>query len=82
MVGATGLEPATSRPPDGRATGLRYAPTLKKWAKIGGNDGAWLIPYAALMFACIRTHFANVKRRMRFFSSPASPPNNKAARQQ
>ena len=27
MVGVTGLEPATSRPPDGRATRLRYTPT-------------------------------------------------------
>ena len=27
MVGVTGLEPATSRPPDVRATSLRYTPT-------------------------------------------------------
>ena len=27
MVGLAGLEPATSRPPDGRATRLRYSPT-------------------------------------------------------
>ncbi len=29
MVGATGFEPATSRPPDERATRLRYAPKRK-----------------------------------------------------
>ena len=28
LVGLAGLEPATSRPPDGRATRLRYSPTL------------------------------------------------------
>ncbi len=27
MVGATGFEPATSSPPEKRATKLRYAPT-------------------------------------------------------
>ena len=27
MVGLAGLEPATFRPPDGRATRLRYSPT-------------------------------------------------------
>ncbi len=26
MVGPTGFEPVTSRPPDGRATRLRYGP--------------------------------------------------------
>ena len=28
MVGLAGLEPATSRPPDGRATRLRYSPNF------------------------------------------------------
>ena len=28
MVGLAGLEPATSRPPDERATRLRYSPTM------------------------------------------------------
>lgn len=28
MVGPTGFEPATSRPPDERATRLRYGPTM------------------------------------------------------
>lgn len=28
MVGVTGFEPVTSRPPDARATKLRYTPTL------------------------------------------------------
>ena len=28
LVGATGFEPATARPPGVCATGLRYAPTL------------------------------------------------------
>ena len=28
MVGPAGLEPATFRPPDGRATRLRYSPTM------------------------------------------------------
>lgn len=28
MVGAAGFEPTTSRPPDGRATRLRYAPVV------------------------------------------------------
>ncbi len=30
MVGVTGFEPATSRPPDVRATKLRYTPTKEK----------------------------------------------------
>ena len=35
FVGMTGFEPATSRPPDERATGLRYIPFfLLWWAKI------------------------------------------------
>src|SRR5690606_22343570 len=29
MVGLAGLEPATFRPPDGRATRLRYSPTMR-----------------------------------------------------
>ncbi|GEM_PF-6739589 len=43
MVGATGLEPATSRPPDGRATGLRYAPTLESvyWQRLGNTSKVW-----------------------------------------
>ena len=28
LVGLAGLEPATSRPPDGRATRLRYSPNI------------------------------------------------------
>ena len=28
LVGLAGLEPATFRPPDGRATRLRYSPTV------------------------------------------------------
>jgi hypothetical protein len=28
LVGLAGFEPTTSRPPDGRATRLRYSPTL------------------------------------------------------
>ena len=29
MVGLAGFEPATSRPPDERATWLRYSPTFR-----------------------------------------------------
>lgn len=30
LVGLAGLEPATFRPPDGRATRLRYSPTIRR----------------------------------------------------
>ncbi|MEY4216539.1 MAG: hypothetical protein RLZZ68_995 [Bacteroidota bacterium] len=30
LVGMTGFEPATTRPPDVYATGLRYIPMLQK----------------------------------------------------
>ena len=33
LVGMTGFEPATSRPPDERATGLRYIPILLRGRK-------------------------------------------------
>ena len=33
LVGMTGFEPATTRPPDVYATGLRYIPISIKWGK-------------------------------------------------
>ena len=44
MVGVTGLEPATSRPPAVRASQLRYTPKLKKQLGDRCNDVPGKIP--------------------------------------
>ena len=36
LVGLAGLEPATFRPPDGRATRLRHSPTGALFSETGG----------------------------------------------
>ncbi len=46
LVGMTGFEPATTRPPDVCATGLRYIPNLKGCK----NNGNFLHRKKALLF--------------------------------
>ena len=54
LVGLAGLEPATFRPPDGRATRLRHSPNLRRY--INPGDGSKPIMCSnftyALIFAC------------------------------
>ncbi len=40
LVGLAGLEPATFRPPDGRATRLRYSPTAGVNTDLSGESKA------------------------------------------
>ena len=54
LVGLAGLEPATFRPPDGRATRLRHSPYMRPY--INPGDGSKPIMCSnftyALIFAC------------------------------
>jgi membrane-bound lytic murein transglycosylase D len=58
MVGVTGFEPATSRPPDVRATKLRYTPTfLKKQAAETFDSMAYLANQARNILAVLAMTF-------------------------
>ena len=68
LVGLAGLEPATFRPPDGRATRLRHSPTCEMSYAICGlrqeGIGTWLF-FAAQRHAITRIAQLRQKRRNR-----------------
>ena len=45
MVGLAGLEPATFRPPDGRATRLRHSPTYFRYFLIFNREQEETSPF-------------------------------------
>ena len=83
MVGVTGFEPATSRPPDVRATKLRYTPTFSKnqaaetfdsMACLANQVRNILIVLASLFAFRHSTAFAAIDQRMKQADELAHPP--------
>ena len=57
MVGLAGFEPATSRPPDERATRLRYSPTKAGYISEWGLCKRRFYREAVVRFILLRTIF-------------------------